>query len=959
MESFLKQVAQSLIEKYADKLGLLTVVFPNRRAGVFFSNYLNSLVSKPMISPDIVTVSELFTTISKYHIPDRLSLIIRLFKVYKDLTNSKESFDDYYHWGDMLISDFDQVDKYMINAEDLFTNITELKEIDSRFSMSQNPDKDLVKIFWTALSENGNTFIKQEFVQLWKDLAGIYENFRKVLHKEGLAYEGMLYRNAIDLLVNHKVTSLKDKKYAFIGFNALNRCEEVLFDFLAKEGRATFFWDFDNYYLTDNNQEAGLFIRKNLKVYPQEKFSHNPDLLKDKSKALKIINIASQTGQAQVAGEELSIFANNNGKFQFDDAAVVLCDEELLLPVISSLPRNIDKVNVTMGYPLSLTPVFSLISQLVDLQKNCRNNSKEPEFYYKDVLAILNNQLLISVDSEKNKEFSGLIMAENLIYVPASMLVINELYALIFSCPIKSSELSEYFQNLLKMLFHLWEKNENIENSLLYREFIFQACLAINNLREILFNGIPGIFGHDNIMSASTFRRIVLQYLGNITIPFEGEPLEGLQVMGILETRALDFNNIIMLSVNDGVMPKISLSGSFIPYNLRRAFGLPTIEEQNAMYAYYFYRLLQRADNVTFIYNSGSDGLVTGEKSRYLYQLQMESEFKISECTVTYKMSSTLSHPITISKDEKVMSLLNKYLNAEVVLSPTALDKYIICPLQFYFRYVTELKEPEEVSEDVDAQFFGLIFHNTMENIYKTYEGKILNSALIDSIINDTEKIEKIITIAFKEIYFKGVRDEDNIELMGKNRLIFEIVKKYVLQILTIDCKRAPFRIEGLEKAVNTVVPLIQMNQKILIGGVIDRIDRFDNYLQIIDYKTGRTELSYSMLSSLFDKMNKTRNKAAFQTLVYAYILYKTLPSERSIKPGIYDLRSIFKEDYDVFVKCKEDGNNIVDFVSIATQFEEYLINLLEEIFDANIPFEQTTIEENCTYCPYKQICRR
>jgi ATP-dependent helicase/DNAse subunit B len=337
----------------------------------------------------------------------------------------------------------------------------------------------------------------------------------------------------------------------------------------------------------------------------------------------------------------------------------------------------------------------------------------------------------------------------------------------------------------------------------------------------------------------------------------------------------------------------------------------------------------------------------------------MESPFNISERTVIYKVESNTSQAIIISKDEKVMALLNKYLDGVSVLSPTALDKYLTCSLQFYFMYVAGLKESEEIAEEVDAQIFGLLFHKSMENIYRTFKGKILDNVTIDAIIKDSEHIEKTIHNAFQKVYFRKTGEGEKVELMGKNGLIFEIVKKCILQILSIDRNRSPFRIEGLEKNVSIQLFVEKSFQKVLIGGIIDRIDRFDDYLQILDYKTGKTELSYPVLSSLFDRENKSRNKAAFQTLVYSYILYKGNPAEKSIKPGIYDLRSIFKEDYDVFVKCKENGNEPVDFASIAGQFEEYFKVLLEEIFDVNIPFEQTRIEENCIYCPYKQICRR
>jgi hypothetical protein len=326
---------------------------------------------------------------------------------------------------------------------------------------------------------------------------------------------------------------------------------------------------------------------------------------------------------------------------------------------------------------------------------------------------------------------------------------------------------------------------------------------------------------------------------------------------------------------------------------------------------------------------------------------------------VTYKVESIVAQPITIDKDERVISLLNKYLDGDYALSPTALDKYLTCSLQFYFRYVAGLKEPDEISEEVDALIFGTLFHASMEYLYLPMIGKIVDENTFEKIIRDSALIEKTILDAFRKVYFKGNLEGEKIELSGKNWLIFEIVRKYVRQILSLDQKRAPFRIEGLEKNVNAQVTINESTHKVLIGGTIDRIDRFNNYLQIIDYKTGKTDLSYPVLNGLFDTENKTRNKAAFQTLVYSYILYKTQPNENSIKPGIYALRNLYEENYGVSIKCKEDGNQPVDFVLVALPFEKELAGLLEEIFDKDIPFKQTTIKENCVNCPYKQICRR
>lgn len=973
MNGFLEQVASHLFDKHPNNISDLTLVFPNRRGGVFFTNYLNRLITEPLISPEIITINELFSSLSTLHVPDRLSLIFRLYKVYRESTRSTELFDDFYFWGEMLISDFDQVDKYLVNAGELFTNITDLKEIDERFDTLQSGEKERLGNFWKTLSDKDKTPNQQEFIRLWEDLNGVYEKLKASLLSEGLAYEGMLYRAVVAQIPGNNSSLFKDKHFIFIGFNALNRCEELLFDYLLKNGKASFYWDFDNYYLDDQTQEAGYFLRRNLIRYPHSGYQPECKSLTSVPKVIKIVNIASQVGQAQVAGAEL--LSQVNGNLNFDETAVVLCDEELLLPVINALPESIDKVNVTMGYPLKMTPVFSLISQLIDLQKNVRNSKGEVAFYNKDILRILSHQLVIDFGPEASKELTDLILTNNSIYLSDRELCGTAIFRQLFIAPQNIIELSDYFLGILKSVFLHWQlkkdqealkdsssQNNNFipaENAAIYSEYLYQSWLAVNKLEDILVNDGTRVFGTENVVSKEAFFRFLLQYLSGLTIPFEGEPLEGLQIMGILETRTLDFKNLIILSMNDGIMPRISSSGSFIPYNLRRVFGLPTIEEQNAMYAYYFYRLLQRAESVTFVYDSGAGGLSTGEKSRYLYQLLLESPFEISETNMVFNVEHIAVQPISIDKEEHVMVRINDYLNGKRALSPSAIDKYLTCPLQFYFRYAAGLDEPDEISEEVDAMIFGLLFHDAMENIYQPLIGKIVEYDTINSIIHNQEFIGETIINSFRKVYFKGKDVADKITLTGRNWLIYEVVKKYVNQLLEVDRDRTPFEIMGLEQKVSTMISICESNQNVLIGGTIDRLDRIDGIVYILDYKTGKAELSFPMIISLFDKENKTRNKAAFQTLVYSYILHKNQPEITSIHPGIYSLRGIFEADFDPSLCSKETGNQPVEFVSVSDQFEMHLRQLIEEIFNPELPFTQTTNEDHCKYCAYRQICRR
>ncbi len=958
MIGFLNQVGSHLFKIHAENIHKLTLVFPNRRGGTFFSHYLNSLVDKPIISPEIVTINELFSKLSPFHVPDRLSLVFRLFRVYQKLTKTKERFDDFYFWGDMLVSDFDQVDKYLVDAHELFTNITELKEIEERFTVMPEEEKERLENFWKTLANKEKSNTQQEFLRLWEDLFGVYTEFKSSLLEEGLAFEGMVYREVVENILAKNSTLFEDKQFVFIGFNALNSCEEMLFDYLKLNKKAQFYWDFDPYYLDDENQEAGYFLRKNMIRFPQSEDLGRSESYFKSNKAIEIVSIASQLGQAQVAANVL--VKNGYQAINSDDTAIVLCDEELLLPMLSSLPDSQNKVNVTMGYPMKSTPIYGLITQVVDLQKNSRVENEVHLFYYKDVNAVLNHQLIIDLDPFACRNLTTLIKKRNLIYVSEMELKTIPFFNQFFAFPESILALSDYFLQLIEGLLEHWQnKKEGSENTMVYCEYLYQSYLAVNKLKGILIEDGAKVFDKANFISKDSFFRFLGQYLSGLAIPFEGEPLEGLQIMGILETRTLDFKNLIVLSMNDSIMPKTSSGGSFIPFNLRRVFGLPTIEEQNAMYAYYFYRLIQRAEKVTFVYDSGVSGLSTGEKSRYLYQLELESKFQIKEVNMGYNLATIVNTPIVIPKDQEVMKRLTKYFDGSKLLSPSAIDKYLGCSLQFYFRYVAGLYEPEELPEEVDSKTFGTLFHDVMENFYKPYVQKIIEPDQLRSLIADQESLKELVRSSFSRVYFKIDSTADSSLFTGQNWLVFEVVLKYVNKLLAFDLKRAPFMVLGLEEKVSTTVEINEGEQKVKIGGLIDRMDQIGSEVQIFDYKTGSDKLSFSMLQDLFNPNDLNRNKAAFQILLYAYVVHRNHPEMTKISPNIYLIRGLFQRDFSSSLKSKENGNLPIDFVPIATSFETHLVELLEEIFNPNISFQQTTITAHCKYCSFKTICRR
>lgn len=952
-ECFLKEIAGSLYGIHGQKITDLTMVFPNNRAGLFFKEYLNQVITGPVFSPEIITIQELFTQISPLRKEDPLAVIFRLYKIYRSLSGSKESFDEFYLWGDMLLHDFDQVDKYLVDAHLLFTNITDLKEIDEFFNDLNEERKFEIKHFWQSLTSGEQKPDQKEFSRLWQVLYPIYKQLKQELAEANCAYEGMLFRHVAESDSILSSSYLSERQFVVAGFNALNSCEKKLFQCLQEKGNITFYWDYDEYYLQDSSQEAGLFMRENLELFPQAPSQFRTDWLQPK-REFQIFHTPSQMGQAQIAAGIIMQQEDLSGGF--DENAVVLCDEELLLPVLSALPAEIEKVNVTMGLPLKQTPLFSLVNLVIALQKNCKQEGVRCTFHYKSVVDILNNQLIKAVYSSDCQTITENIIRNNQLYVTPEELARNELFSFLFTFHPQVADLPDYFLSILHKLFIFWENSAIGGNARNYQEYIYQVYLAVNKLKNILLKEGTAIMGTTDFFTRETFFKLMLQYLSALSVSFEGEPLAGLQVMGILETRTLDFKNLIVLSVNEGTMPKENVSGSFIPYHLRRGVGLPTLEEQNAMYAYYFYRLLQRAEKVTLIYNSGNNGIKTGEKSRFLHQLLLESPFLVQETGFEISIDPVPYHPVVVEKKGKVLEILLGMMNGERKISPTALDQYLECPLCYYFKYIARFEEEEAVSEEVDARMFGKLFHRVMEHLYEPFLHKTVDEISLLQLIDNESTVNKLLIAAFSELFFKQEGTSAHFTLSGRNILVFEVIKRMVIQTLRVDLEKAPFQIRGLEDKVEANILVFSGSRAVRIGGIIDRVDYLSGAVEIIDYKTGAADHSFNNIADLFDREAKKRNKAAFQTLVYGCIWNKKFPDEKFIFPSVYGLKKIFKENQRRLT-MKEGPGQEVNYPEIKEQFEPMLTELLEELLNPEVPFIQTTVEEHCQYCSFTSIC--
>ena len=511
------------------------------------------------------------------------------------------------------MNDFNDVDKYLLDADDLFKNISDLKEIERQFDYLTPEQKKAAEMFWGNLGRAGASVNREKFLNIWNKLAFVYKRFRAELLDDRAGYSGMVYRSIIESLDQGKALPLQSEHYIFVGFNALNAAEDHLFHWLQSKGKADFFWDYDQFFVADASHEAGLFIRKNLDRFPMsEGFFPDPEPVS--RKRLQIVSVPGQVAQTQVINQQ-QFFPDQTEKGSFDAAALVLADENLLIPVISAAGCRSRSINITMGYPLQDTPVYSFISQLIDLHKDYREMDGEDMFYHRSVLAVLNHQLIAGPVTQK---IVREIHHQNKIYVRASDMKGDDLLELIFQKQENWRNSADWFLSVIKKL--ALRLNQTDEKPIrLDAEYLFQVFLALQRLVDTLSKYQP------EQMTMPLFHRIFIRHLQRVNIPFEGEPLSGIQVMGLLETRTLDFKRVVLFSVNEGKLPKTSVVHSFIPYNLRKAFGLPAYEEHDAMYAYYFYRLLHRAEDVVLVYDSSTDGLNTGEMSRFIFQLQYDS----------------------------------------------------------------------------------------------------------------------------------------------------------------------------------------------------------------------------------------------------------------------------------------------------------------------------------------------
>ena len=976
MTPFLKLVAKDVFSRFDGHLENVAVVFPNKRAGLFFNKYLLECSGNvPIWSPRYMTINELFLQGSNLAIGDPILLVSKLYKEYvslfKESGRNLETLDSFYYWGEMLVRDFDDVDKHMVDAKMLFTNIMELREMGTAKDTLTKEQAESIEQFFNNFKPEKESNIKENFKDIWKGLYELYTNFKRALSDENIAYEGMLYRHMME---HPEELELEHEKYIFVGFNALNGVETKLFSMLEKSGKALFYWDYDEFYVKNMHHEAGHFMRKNLERFPNALQGCFTQLKEEKN--ISVVSASNSSIQARY----LSQWLDNNLTKQEIDTAIVLCDETMLEPILHSIPdkangHDLKYLNVTMGYPISSTPVFSLVKHLIELQLRGWSE-KHNAFCLNNICNILKHPYVVAC-SENSLKLNETLIKNKRFYPKDEELHVDEFLERIFTLHKNNKE---WMKSLSELLIDIarTSANSNDETNELYKKLFCEAILKVHTQVQRLIHLLES--GELNIERA-TLGRLLIRILSMQSMPFHGEPVMGLQVMGLLETRNLDFKNIIMLSVNEGNIPKGKGESSYIPYNLRCAFGLTLSEHRDSIYAYNFYRLLQRAENVTLVYNNSSDSKGGGECSRYILQLEGSNLYKIKHLALTAKQDSDAISNGDIQKSAAMIDTLRKrfdkgYGKETKILTPSAINRYIKCGLSFFYYYVLGLKPLEDVDVEMLPTDFGIVFHKAAEELYKTLtkEKRVIDSESTEYIMQRPLLIDKIVDDAFKETFFKGGTPIYN----GEQYINRGMLKRFLLHLLKTDKSALPIYYICGEGEVGMPFSIVSNGNKIEleIGGTIDRIDVKGDTVNIIDYKTGGgASETHTALADVF--AHKERSSGyRLQSFLYSVVIDEFLSGRpvrtsgggcdwgnilKPLKPSkvaphllyVHKSNDAKRDDYIVDV----DKEPVRDIKQIKEEFIAYLNNVLTEIFDINVPFKPTCDEKRCEYCDYKKIC--
>lgn len=977
METFLHSVAKFILENHSNDLKNSCVVFPNQRSEAYFSQEIGKLNKenpKVIWLPRYFTIDEFIHSIANQRIASQTTQLATLFRVYQQVSKelgkeSNETFDRFYPWAQIILADFNDIDKYLVDARSLLQNIQDIKEIDNVIDYLTDEQRQAISEFFNVTLGGDNSELKDRFLSIWECLLPMYDNFNKQLSADGLTYEGQVYRQASERVKSPEY-QFPFSKVFFIGFNAITHSEESIFESLQSQGRAVFFWDYDDEYINNDLHEAGLFMRRFVRKFKMPDGLNICHSFSRKDKNISIVASPTVSGQMTVASEQLAKIPDN----ELSETAIVLSDESLLMGILEHTSPYISERNVTMGYKVKNSVAGQWVELLMQLQSNKRVTADVTTFFYKNVLALLQHPFFAFIDGQFAMSMASRIKDEAIFQVPVDCFADSRFAQMVFESIDGHHQFSEYLVKILKQLMSVWAQLPDGENDnwLIHQEMVYRMLLQIQQLDTELK-------AENLVVEMPTYFQLVRKCFNSLKVPFEGESIKGLQIMGFLETRNIDFKNLVILNVNEGTLPVDGNTTSFIPFGLRRGFGLPTHEEREAMYAYYFYRLIQRADNITLTYFVGKAEGKKGEPSRYILQL-VYGDYNVTEKMLQSNVSFSASGALSMAKNDYTMQLLDAYVadgksgDEGRALSPSALVIYQKCPLQFYFSKVLRLEPDDDIEENIDARQFGNIFHDAMHLIYSGFLKKTVSG---DDIRNlDKDYIRKNIDKAFVKVIFPKKKNfEQEIEtgnlhiqkiLNGNNNMIYNIITKYVNEQLNYDAKTAdiqPIEFLSLEDKYTMEFPIVVdgRNLNIKLGGYIDRVDKTDDVVRIIDYKTGRNDIVCDSVEDIFKPENIDAYKGVLQTLIYCMVynsqhpdlsvlssyLFKTTELNTGIDFKIHSKAS--KDKQDAFA----DGN----YLRVSELVNKFVVDILSDIFDKNKPFVQTDNVNECKKCNFFYFC--
>ena len=953
MKSFLEYVAADLLQKYGTNLSRIAVVFPNKRASLFLNEHLARLAGKPIWSPAYITISDLFRSHSQRQVADPIQLVCELHQCFTQCTGIDETLDHFYGWGQLLLSDFDDLDKNMASAEHVFANLRDIHEYDD-ISYLTEEQRLVIKKFFSNFNEEHNSELKQRFLQLWSHILDIYLSFNTRLSQQGLAYEGALYREVAE----REDLDFEYNTYLFIGFNMLQQVEQTLFRRMKQQGKARFYWDYDQYYL--HTYEAGYFIAQYLNDFPNELDNDNERIYSNFTRQKTITYISAPTENIQ-ARYISSWLRQQNRIADNRRTAVVLCNENLLQTAIHCIPTEVEKVNITTGYPLSQTPITSLVNLLIDLQTN-GYVTKTGCYRLRHVNRVLRHPYSHYISEAGNSLYDEL-NTQKIYYPDPALLSQDEGLQLLFSMDHAStgrfnSTLLLWLMSVIRRIAKTIGSDEE-GLSPLTQESLFRMYTLLNRLSDLVESGILQV---DTI----TLQRLITQIVSATSIPFHGEPVEGIQMMGVLETRNLDFEHVLLLSCNEGNLPKGISDTSFIPYSIRKAYGLTTVDHKVAIYAYYFHRLLQRASDITLVYNNSTNDGQTGEMSRFMLQMMVEGGHKINIQTLQAGQAPILRSPQPIAKTPAVMQLLRKRFE-DSLLTPTAINHYMRCQLKFFYQYVSGIFEPQNDDEDIsDNRTFGNIFHLAAQLIYEKLmqKSRLIVARDIEYLLQTEVDIERAVDLAFKRELFQ-IKDDarplpplDGLQIINR-----EVIIRYIRQLLEVDLPLTPFTILGLEKTVRMDHKLSIGAEPVTIriGGKIDRLDSITTsdgteQIRVIDYKTGSRRLkALADVDAVFAQESlKDHSDYYLQAFLYSHIVrlnYKDPP----VSPALLFIQHAGTEDYDPTLCLGREPVN--DIATVSESYMRQLGDLISDIFNPAISFTPTDDRKRCSNCPYAHLC--